>query len=219
MAAQDTLNVSPMVYGNDAYLAYMMTVDEESLGADATHSSATPALHPANAKIPTSTITTPPGDEIETTLEIGFGKVDTQTHSNTTSTLPPIPATDVAKISSHTLRHCLGTKESRLRILGKVDVQTLSSMPGLSPCVTEATSNLMMPSGEDRETEFGRVGKVDVQTHPDTLAVSPADTKTTTSAITMPPGDEIETTLDIRGGQSERFSNDSTNSLQTVQRD
>ncbi|KIK04520.1 hypothetical protein K443DRAFT_4501 [Laccaria amethystina LaAM-08-1] len=41
MAAQDTLNVSPVVYGNDAYLAYVMTVDEESLGADATHSSAT----------------------------------------------------------------------------------------------------------------------------------------------------------------------------------
>jgi hypothetical protein len=219
MAAQDTLNVSPVVYGNDAYLAYVMTVDEESLGADATHSSATPALHPANAEIPTNTITTPPGDEIETALEISFGKVDTQTHSNTTPTLPPIPATDVAKISSHALRHCLGTKESRLRILDEVDVQTLSSMPGLSPCVTKATSNLMMPSGEDRQTEFGQVGEVDVQTHPDTLAVSPADTETTTSTITMSPGDEIETTLDIRGGQSERFSDDSTNGLQTVQRD
>jgi len=42
MAAQDTPNMSAVVYDNDAYLAYVMTVDEESLGSDVTHSSTIP---------------------------------------------------------------------------------------------------------------------------------------------------------------------------------
>lgn len=46
--------MSAVVYDNDAYLAYVMTVDEESLGADAT-----PALPPADTEISASTITSP----------------------------------------------------------------------------------------------------------------------------------------------------------------
>ena len=202
--------MSAVVYNNDAYLAYVMTVDEESLGADATHSSATPALLPADTEIAASTITTPPsGDEIEPTpLDIGFGNIHTRAHSNTTPILPPTPVTDVTEISSQALRHRPGTKENRLSILGEVDVQTHSSTSDVSPCVTQAaTSNIMTPSGEERETklntEFGRVGEVDVQTHANTLAVSLADTETITSTITVPPGDEVETTraLDVIFGE------------------
>lgn len=48
----------------------------------------------ADTDITSSTITMPPGDEMETTrtLEVMFGEVDTQTHPNTTSTLPPAVA-------------------------------------------------------------------------------------------------------------------------------
>ena len=201
MAAQDTPNTSAVVYDKDAYLAYVMTTDEESLGADAAHSSANPALPPADTEIAASTIMTPhSGDEIETALDFGFGEIVTQTHCNTTPTLPPTPATDVTEISSQAPRHCLGTKENRPSILGEVDVQALFSASDASPCVTKATtSNITTPSGEEIETklntEFGRVGEVDVQTHDSTkLAVSPADTETTTSTKRMPPGDEMETT-------------------------
>jgi len=194
MGARDTLNTS-------------MTVDEECLGVDATHSSATPAFPPANAEIPASTITTPPGDAIETTLDVSFGKTDTQTHSNTTRTLPSMPATDVTKISSQALGHCLGTKENRLRIPGEVDVQTLSSTSAVSSGITKATrSNITTPSGEEGETklntEFGWVGEVDVQTHASTLAVSPADA----------PGDEAETTLDAVFGEVNMQTHSNTTS-------
>ena len=89
-AAHETLNTSLVVYDNDVYLAYVMTEDNESLGADATHSSPIPALPSVNTEITTSTITTPPGgDEKEKGLDVGFSKRDMQAHSNMTPTLPP----------------------------------------------------------------------------------------------------------------------------------
>ena len=220
MAAQDTPNMSAVVYDNDAYLAYVMTVDEESLGADATHSSATPALLPADTEIAASTIATPAsGDEIETPLDIDFGNIHTRAHSNTTPILPPTPATGVTEISSQAPRHSLETKENRLSILGKVDVQTLSCMSAVSSCVTKAaTSDITTPSGEEKETklntEFGRVGEVDVQTHASTSAVFLADTETITSTITVPPGDEMETTrtLDVLFGQVDMKTHSHTTS-------
>jgi hypothetical protein len=87
--------MSTVVYDNDAYLAYVMTVDEESLGADATHSSPTLALPPVDTEITASTIMMPPGDETEKPLDIMFGELHMQTHSNTTSTLPPASVTEI----------------------------------------------------------------------------------------------------------------------------
>ena len=217
MAGQDTPNTSAVVYDNDAYLAYVMMADEESLGADETHSSATPALPSADTETVASTITTPPsGDEIETALDVSFGKIHTQTHSNT-PTLPLTPAADVTEISSQAPKHCLATKGNKLSILGEVDVQTLSCISAVSPCVTQATtSDVTTPSGEERETklntQLGRVGEVDVQTHASILAVSPAHTETTTSTVTIPPGDEMETarTLDVMFGEVDMQSHSNT---------
>ena len=221
MAAQDTQNTSTVAYDNDAYLMYMMAVDEESLGADATHSSATPTLPPADTEVFASTITTPAsGDEIETPLDIDFGNIHTRAHSNTTPILPPTPATGVTEISSQALRHRLGTKQNRLSILGEVDVQTRSCTSNVSPFVTTqaTTSDITTPSGEEREaklnTELGRVGEVDVQTHASILAVSLADTEITTSTIMMLPGNEMEATrtLDVMFGEVDTQTHSNTTS-------
>ena len=95
IAAQDILNISAVVYDNDAYLAYVMTVDEESLGADATDSSTILALPPVDTEITTSTIMMPLGDETEETLDITSSELHMQIHFNTTSTLPPASVTEI----------------------------------------------------------------------------------------------------------------------------
>ncbi|KIK03025.1 hypothetical protein K443DRAFT_5746 [Laccaria amethystina LaAM-08-1] len=77
MAAQDTQSMSAVVYDNDAYLAPTL------------------ALPPVDTEITASTIMMPPGDETEKPLDIMFGEVHMQTHSNTTSTLPPASVTEI----------------------------------------------------------------------------------------------------------------------------
>ena len=172
-AAHETSNTPLVVYSdNDAYLAYVMTEDNESLGADATHSSPIPALPPVNAEITTSTITTPPsGDEKEKALDVGFSKRDTQAHSNTTPTLPP--AASVAEITTSTITMLPGDEMETTRILnvmvGEVDMQshfnTTSTLPS-APSVAEITTGATLRKDEGRPTldvvGFGQTDEVDV---------------------------------------------------------
>ena len=189
-AAHETSNTPLVVYSdNDAYLAYVMTEDNESLGADATHSSPIPALPPVNAEITTSTITTPPGgDEKEKALDVGFGKRDTQAHSNTTPTLPP--AASVAEITTSTITMLPGDEMETTRILdvmvGEVDMQshfnTTSTLPS-APSVAEITTGATLRKDEGRPTldvnGFGQPDEADVWA-PDSKTKTPEHTVPTT---------------------------------------